>query len=142
MIVYIGSPIDTSLGSPQEQFEELGNAVIEADPNVLVFNPLTAFMNAVNIGFGKRSCAYVEAINYQALSNADIGVFVWNSSPSFGVPLEIHWCQKLRKPAIVWVKSKTGIYLINALDPIGVMVESRQDLVEAVRMKAKEFKEI
>lgn len=142
MRVYVGSPIDTSLEPPEESFKFLTCAVVDACPGAVIYNPLTAFNNAAAAAT-QDQLDFVAEINSQALSLADIAVFSWTKSPSFGVPVEIEWCGNTGKPVLVLLRnggSSPGLYLkraVNRSDKLSRVVDNKEALVFAL----KEFEE-
>lgn len=144
MKVYLGSPIDMSLGSPADQFQDLANLVMEAIPNesVIFYNPLTAFINAPAVT-ERADMKYIIDLNNFAIKNCDISVFAWNNSPSYGVPLEIELMSQLDKPFFIWNRSgrKLGLYLQHAVKAgKGFIFESRSDMVTALNNYSVEEK--
>lgn len=131
MIVYLGAAIDTSLGSPAEQFSELSNAVIKAagETSVILFNPFTAFINAHAIT-DEKDMKFLIKTNNSALDNAGLAVFSWTTSPSMGVPLEIQRRKKRRTPMVIWNRTpkKLGIYLRQGLGEEQIIVDSAEEL--------------
>jgi hypothetical protein len=136
MIVYLGAAIDTSLGSPADQFNELGNLVIKAageERSVIIFNPLTAFMNAHAITH-EQDMQFLINTNNAALDAADLAVFSWTNSPSMGVPLEISRRKDKKTHMIVWNRTpkKLGIYLRQGLATNQLIVDSVEELADAL----------
>jgi hypothetical protein len=135
MIVYLGAAIDTSLGSPADQFNMLSELVLKANKgSVIFFNPLTAFINAHAIT-REQDMQFLIDINNTALDRADLAVFSWTSSPSMGVPLEIQRCKEQKKPMVIWNRTpkKLGIYLRSGMGRNQIIVESEEDVVAAIR---------
>ena len=132
--VYVGAAIDSSRGSPAQQFEELCNAVLEGlGQNGVIYNPLTAFVNAHKTRT-ENTNAYVVKVNMEALLAADLAVFSWTDTPSFGVPLEIDQRCRAAKPFVIWDRSSKGpgIYMEYAASIHGRIVRTRADLVRVV----------
>lgn len=137
MRIYIGSAIDMSLGSPEQQFNELANMVIEAlGSSVIVYNPLTAFANAHKIT-EHSDLEFVIHMNNEAITNCDAGVFAWTDSPSFGVPIEIEKFSLDKKPFIVWLRGtkSPGLYLRNAVhrNGLGRFTATGEETSDAVK---------
>lgn len=141
MIVYIGSPIDTSLEPPHETFELLGQLTVEAISDVVIFNPLTAYINAINAKT-KDARSFIVQMNFEALKRADAALFAWNKSPSYGVPVEIEFCYMHDIPFVIWNRSDKalGIYAHHAVDNASkaTIVNNKEAVVSAL----KEIKEI
>jgi hypothetical protein len=119
MNVYIGGPIDQARSdcTPQEQFAEIARLVVNGlGPDTVVFNPFSAFINAGGAE-SVEDLWYIININDLALKEADLAVFVWNGSPSFGMPIEIIRRIEYSKPYIVWNRSgkRSGVYLRHRL---------------------------
>jgi len=132
MIVYIGAAIDAVSVPPAEQFQELGNIVVEAlGKDVVIFNPFGAFLNA-NLITDPEDLQFVVETNFASLDASDIAVFIFSDSCSFGVPLEIYHCSSNGKPFVVWYKStkNPGIYLRHYSKNI---VFTKEDLVNKIR---------
>lgn len=94
MKVYIGCPIDNSRPehSPGETFQSVAAQVVEGfSQECTIFNPYAAFANSGR-STNHFDLAFVANINQFALDNCNMGVFVWNGSPSYGTPLEIERC--------------------------------------------------
>lgn len=137
MRIYIGSAIDTSLGSPEEQFKELSNLVATTlGDSVVIYNPLTAFGNAHKIT-EQEDLEFVVKMNTSAVERCQAGVFVWTDSPSYGVPLEIENFSSSMKPFIVWNKGskKPGLYLRYAMGKYGLgrVTSSEEETAEALK---------
>ena len=137
MQVYIGSAIDTSFGSPEEQFKELSDLVINTlGDSVVLYNPLTAFGNA-HRAVDVADLEFVVAINTAAINRCQAGVFIWTDSPSYGVPVEIENFSQSMKPFVVWNRASKspGLYLRYATKRFGLgrITSSREETVEAVR---------
>jgi hypothetical protein len=144
MIIYLACPIDTSRPeiSPQEQYKELADLVLEGfkDRSVVLFNPLTAFVNAHRTT-DTKDWGFIIETNMQSLKNADLVVAIWNGSPSYGVPIELNECVKSLKPFVVWNRSgkALGLYLKYGIAVCGHEVTSAEDLV--FYLQNVEFKE-
>ena len=137
MIVYIGSAIDMSLGSPHDQFAELGQAVVEGykDKSVIVYNPLTAFINAAKITEA-HDRDFLINMNNAAIDGCDLAVFAWTNSPSYGVPLEIERCKSTLKPYVIWNRAgrSLGIYLQQTIsNSAAKVVNSKEELQELLQ---------
>lgn len=119
MKVYIGAAIDAAIQDPVELFKELSDLVLEAVPDCIIYNPLLAFVNAKSGLTRNENIGLVKAANWAAIEASDLGVFIWNDSPSFGVPIEIVTFVDAGKHIVVWDKSSkgAGLYLIEALRP-------------------------
>lgn len=136
MIVYIGSAIDTALGSPAEQFKDLASAVVEAfpDQSAVIFNPLTAYVNAQSAKT-KRDLEFIVNMNTKAVMQSDIGFFSWTKSQSYGVPIEINSFANSHRPFVLWVRdgAKIGLYLQKDIMESGSIVYTREDAITALR---------
>jgi len=143
MQIYIGGPIDASLGNPLQNFEDLTRVIQDvAGDEVIIFNPCSAF-KVGSKSTDREGCKYVIDINNTALDNSDLAIFVWSDSPSFGVPYEIQrrslsgksfivWNRSL-KPAGIYLKqmifeAKTGVYAGLVRDRIKKIVDSEKEL--------------
>lgn len=129
MKIYIGAAIDAAKSDPTTTFENLAKLCINFFPKGIVFNPFTAYRNAANFDVTDAgTSAYVESINYHALEQSDLAVFLVEDSPSFGVPLEIAHREKQQKPCLVFYNSskKPGIYLVNSIrrNKFGILMEA------------------
>lgn len=142
MRIYIGSAIDTALGAPEEQFKELAEIAKAAFPNqsVVVFNPLTAYINASSAD-NPADLEYICKLNFQALDQADLALFGYTNSPSFGVPLEIERCAEQNKPFVVWMRegARSGIYLKRAVSQSGTFTSSKEESIAVLRFLGKSF---
>lgn len=140
MRVYIGSAIDTALGPPEEQYKDLVDVVLSAFPgqSVVIFNPLTAYSNA-HAASKLEDIEFVCKLNEKAVELADMAVFSWTKSPSFGVPLEIQEFARAKKPFVVWMRegSKSGLYLKRAVEWSGVFTSSKEETIKAVYEKGR-----
>lgn len=139
MRFYIGAPIDTSKPEhpPAAQFQELVDVISEAFPiNSVIYHPLSAFQNAEFVN-AQDDLLFVSRINNTALRLADIGVFVWNGSPSFGLPLEIEECCRLNKRFFVWNKTgkRLGLYLRARINKCGFEARSKAELINKLMEK-------
>lgn len=124
MRVYVGAPIDTSKPEhpPAEQFQELITHVARGlGYRCIIYNPYAAFENAGHPRVSPVDFEFVVRINEEALTRCNLGVFVWNGSPSYGVPNEI---ETLSQRAPVVILNLTG-------KPLGLYLrslEQRRDL--------------
>ena len=114
--LYIGSAIDQSVGF-MECFEELGEAVLKADEKIVIFNPLTAYINAKNAKTPEQ-LLFVKYLNETAISKSQAAAFAWRNQPSFGVPVEIDYFARAKKPFFVCNMSgkNLGLYLRSAVE--------------------------
>lgn len=148
MIVYLGCPIDTSRPdcSPQDQYKELADLVLEGfkDRSVVLYNPLTAFVNAHKTT-DIKDWGFIIEMNMQALKGSDLAVVIWNGSPSYGVPVELEECVRNLKSFVVWNRSgkALGLYLKYRIAVCGHEVTSAEDLVSYLQnVEFKSFKSI
>lgn len=139
-VVYIGAAIDQANGSPDDQYNELKKIVTEAlgDENFVGYSPLHAFFGADKTR-SRKTNQFVVRVNEEALLCADLAVFVWSDSPSFGVPLEITHCKEYKIPFVIWdrsTKKLPGIYLQHSVDAIAdnaCMVSSREEVINSIK---------
>lgn len=135
--VYIGAPIDTARPDcpPGEQMEELARSVLDAClGKAVIYNPLTAYCNAGMVD-DVAGFEYIIDLNFEALRKAEIGIFVWNGSSSYGVPIEIEFCYQNEKPFVVWNKTafRLGLYLRHrARAGRGMIVQTEEELRDAL----------
>lgn len=129
MTFYVGFAIDQANTPPQKIFEEwttafeiiinehykadkLGNSEVP----MVFFNPFAAYKGAK--GLKKvEDIAYIVKINDLALMEADFAIFLWQDSPSFGVPYEI--LKRLEKGNILVHNTSgksAGLYLQHHLN--------------------------
>lgn len=116
MLVYIGAPIDRS-SDFRKHFDELRALVIEARPNAAIFDPSSAFVNALP---GKNSYSVaplIALINNAALDAADVAVFMLNSQPTYGTILEIERALHRDRPCAIWAPNSPSpsFYLAKAM---------------------------
>ena len=149
MFVYIGFPIDSSSDSPTNNFRLLVNAVLEVMPESVFYNPFSAFYNVKPSQDHVSSLQKVEKINNYAIHNSNLAVFLWNGTPSFGIPLEIKYCYDNSIPFIVYNSSgKNSVYMLNmtslfngpSLALPGVVVNSMEELKNAITKFKMEYK--
>lgn len=114
--VYIGSAIDQAVGAV-ESFQELSDAVIKGIRDVTIFNPLTAYNNAQRAKTVSQ-LLFVKNMNEAAISKSQGAAFAWRNQPSFGVPIEIDYFARSKKPFfIVNLSGKgLGLYLKSAIE--------------------------
>ena len=79
--LYIGSAIDQSVGF-MECFQELGDAVLKGDDSIVIFNPLSAYINAKNAKTPIQ-LQFVKYMNETAISKSQAAAFAWRNQPSF-----------------------------------------------------------
>lgn len=120
LVVYIGAAIDQAIAPPEEQYGLLKKLVVEAlgDGNFVGYSPFNAFFGAESTR-SQRTNAFITEVNTEALWNADLAVFIWSDSPSFGVPIEIATCVEHKIPFVVWDRSSKkvpSIYLMDAIE--------------------------
>lgn len=109
--VYLGAPIDQTSDDPTKNFKYLKEILQKLVPERFVaYDPLNAFVGAA-FAKTKDTRAYVVDINMEAVEGADLGLFVWDGNPSFGVPVEIMKMTQEDIPFIIYASGKTGIYL-------------------------------
>lgn len=144
MRIYVGCPIDQSRLSPLEQMEALVKrtiSVVSSEINEItgrphvpvVYNPLLAWANA-SAALDQEELNFVWAINQEALKWADLGVFLWSDSPSFGVPIEINSCNK--RVLVVNTSGRApGLYMRRAIQGArkGAIVDNWGSFDDALR---------
>lgn len=120
MNFYIGFAIDQANTPPQDIFNEWTSTIEKVindhyasrtPINMLFFNPFSAYRGAKGLT-RKEDIAYLVKVNDLALMEADYAVFLWQDSPSFGVPYEI--LQRLQKGGVLVhnvSKKSPGLYL-------------------------------
>lgn len=144
MRVYVGLPIDTSRPehSPAEQIQEVTDLIVAALGNeVVIFNPLQAYCNVGPHTKNVWDMHYVVDVNREALIHADLAVFVWNGSPSYGIVYEMEEFQKLGRPFAVWNRTGRGLGLYLRWRLVlseGVCVTNGADLISWLRGRLKE----
>lgn len=142
--IYVGSAIDQAKGAV-ESFQELSDAVVKGARDITVFNPLTAYNNAQKAKTVNQ-LLFVKNMNEAAISKAQGAAFAWRNQPSFGVPVEIDYFARARKPFFVVNLSgkNLGLYLRSAIEEsLGFQCETLDDLttyVEAYNELAVEGK--
>lgn len=131
--LYIGSPIDQAVGAV-ESLEQLADAVLKGDDGITIFNPLTAYNNAMNAE-SITQLNFVRHINEFVIGKAQAAAFAWRAQPSFGVPIEIDYFARSGKPFFVCNLSdkKLGLYLRSAIaERFGFVAESLDELSELI----------
>jgi hypothetical protein len=137
MKVYLGCPIDHSNveETPEQQMRNLAGLVVGAlGESTVCYNPFAAFLNAENAKTFDE-LRFVVEINNFALRNCDAAVFVWNGSPSFGVPVEIDLAVQWQRRFFVWNRTRKplGLYIRErAFRGNGVLADSADELVRAL----------
>lgn len=136
MVVYIGAAIDQANGNPEEQYRDLKAIVDEAlgAGNYVGYSPLHAFFGAEKTR-SPYTNKFIADMNNQALVHATVAVFVWSDSPSFGVPLEINYCEKENIPFVIWdrsTKKTPSIYMQKSIEAssMAFMADSREEVVK------------
>jgi len=116
MRIYLGAPIDCA-DDPGANYRELSELALSVFPDAVLYNPFTAFINAKAAASDVAAVRYVVELNEKALECSDLALFIWNDTPSFGVPLEIQFCATNNKDCMVLYKSvkDPGLYFLNAL---------------------------
>ena len=116
MSIYLGIPIDKSQKDPFEEYKRISSIIVEELPWTVIYNPLTAFINAKNI-IDSSQMEYLIAVNNAALDAAALAVFIWNGQTTYGVPVEIQRVAG-KKPIVLWntTEESLGIYLRAALE--------------------------
>jgi hypothetical protein len=116
MLIYLGAPIDCA-DDPGANFRELSELALSVFPDAVLYDPFSAFINAKAAAGDAKAVRHVVDLNERALKNSDLALFVWNDTPSFGVPLEIQFCTANNKDCMVLYKSvkDPGLYFLNAL---------------------------
>lgn len=114
--IYLGGPIDLSQVKIDLK-EMLLNAFKFLNFQVVIFDPSKAFSiidrNKMNV-VGK----YIELVNNMAIECSDLCIFaVPAGKQSFGVPLEIDLCRKVKKPFLIITNFNvdTSAYLSNRI---------------------------
>lgn len=128
--IYLGSAIDNEQ-NPFANFSALSELALKVYPEAVLYSPLEAFKNAQH---AKTRDAYrfVIEINMMALERADLALFLWTNTPSFGMPQEIAYCAQQEKPfAVLWKADRSpGIYLKHCLHPRSMWTPEAETLVE------------
>jgi hypothetical protein len=133
--VYLGAPIDTTHSFPAQNFTDLlkicNDAVKEFNREIVAYNPLTAF------GCTSRTvhdAKYVVDVNTNALINSDVGLFVVDDNPSFGVPVEIFMAAERRLEVIVWWRSakSVGLYLTSMISARFMICTTEEQVMDAL----------
>lgn len=131
MRVYVGCPIDQCGQNPLESMSRLidlvnGAAAVLSSPASppIIYNPLSAWSNA-HLAEDAEDLDFVYGVNQKALLDADLGVFLWNGSPSFGIPVEI---AAAKRALVVNTSGKMpGLYLKRAVLSKGAIVSFSWD---------------
>lgn len=117
MIIYLGCPIDTARKDtpPQEQIREVAELIQKAIPISVMYNPFSAFCNANSLRDEQdlSEMEFIIQMNMDAVDRSHLAVFVWNGSPSYGVPVEIERCYEKEIPFVIWNRTPRplGLYL-------------------------------
>ena len=133
--VYLGGAIDFADEKSLNLFQEISNEIVATlGPDVVIFNPLSAFNNA-NKSSSPRDDEFVVAINKLALIQADLAVFIWSGALTFGVPIEIYKRVEAGGPILVINTSgrSPGIYMRHFLSQVdGRITSTKTELCAAL----------
>lgn len=140
MNVYLGCPIDNAEpGKAALAIEKLYSLVAAAlTPECVCFNPLSAFIGGKSLST-PHGAEFLININDFALRMADLAVFMWNGSASYGVPVEIEKCaadHDYKKAVFVLNASgqPAGVYMRFAVGQSGgIISDNEKDLEGAIR---------
>lgn len=136
MRFYIGCPIDTAKTDPHAELQEAAGIITKCLPTAIIFNPLTAFINAHNME--DHDALFIRRVNEFAIREVDHALFIWNGCPSFGLPLEMELCTEEGIPFILWNKTdrRLGLYMrqvMHANEEGAVVVLSQESLEEELK---------